>query len=452
MDLDLITQQETLRRRRALLDTLAQQGREAPIAGPAKFALPTALAKVATAAITGRRGRELDAEASALEGRRTEELGQEARQILDLQTGRPGEIGTVGDFEGLGGSMTPPTPADPRAAVLAALTSRFPALQEFGKSGLAGLSKPETFGQPSTFRGPDGKLQSVRFGNRGSTLPVQGVTPFERPTVVGDRVVDPAAPGQVLADFRERFGEPFKQEGDLFQTDTRGKVFKLDNAPKVTITNQLPADRNADKKFLETLGVKRAEQFTKAEERAVDASRAKGIVTQMRELDAQGVNSGPLANVATTLAALADATGVPVDKARLANSEVFQQQFAKQIAAVMLNGSIGRSMTDADRERFEQSIPRLLQSPAGRAQIYQIIEAEADTDIARFNSMQAELEKRFPGENLFNFNLANQQPNGRGALPAQPPVVPAVGAPGSAGTDAPIPLDEFLRQRRGQGR
>lgn len=205
----------------------------------------------------------------------------------------------------------------------------------------------------------------------------------------------PAEQWKVMtAEEKQKLGLPAE---DAYQYNTvTNETKKLDNATKVTTTVNTPG---LESKFKQQFGEDRAKEYTDLRERAATAENTLAIANQMKELEAGGIFSGPTANLATTLTAFAQAAGVPLDQettAKMANSTAMQQQVATKIAAVLLDGSVGRSMTDADREAFERSLPSMLTSPEGRAQVIAMMETNAQADQQAFGQMQDAIIKQYP--------------------------------------------------------
>ena len=264
--------------------------------------------------------------------------------------------------------------------------------------------------------------------------PVAGPT-----TTVNGQVVPANQPGA----YRDQYGPTESLPGadgkpDLYQRVAgTGKLVKLDNAPKTTVTatssSTSPSPAKGEEAFIKALGGDMAGEFKEARGAAKQAYALNGVIKQMSELDARGIFSGPTANLAVILASFGESLNLPVDKAKLANSEAYQQQFAKQISSLILNSSVGRSMTDTDRKAIEQSLPTLLQSPQGRQMLYKQINAASTATIARHKTFQDNLIKQYPqASGLLTMNPVDESP-GFGVNAGVPETVP--GAPtGPGGT------------------
>lgn len=278
---------------------------------------------------------------------------------------------------------------------------------------------------------PNAGLGMLRSGTFPAT-PITGPT-----TTVNGQVV----PAGVLKDYRDQYGPTESIPGadgkpDLYQRVAgTGKLVKLDNAPKTTITatasSTAPSPAKGEEAFIKALGGDVAGEFKEARGAAKQAYALNGVIKQMSELDASGIFSGPTANLSVILASFGESLNLPVDKAKLANSEAYQQQFAKQISSLILNSSVGRSMTDTDRKAIEQSLPTLLQSPQGRQMLYKQINAASTATIARHKTFQDNLIKQYPqASGLLTMNPVDESP-GFGVNSGVPETVS--GAPVGAG-------------------
>lgn len=133
---DPTLQTETLERQKAIIDAMQAQelqkrGRRSGLAGLAADYF----------------GREEDAKQKAdyaqaqqdYQTNYSKRLGQEADQYLTTSQGAPGQYELP---EGQAGPQIPATPANPREAVIRAMTSRLPEMQAIGQAGMKNIGKP----------------------------------------------------------------------------------------------------------------------------------------------------------------------------------------------------------------------------------------------------------------------------------------------------------------------
>lgn len=444
---DIFAQQEALARRRRLLDVMEKQNMQSPIVG--HTGVGQALAKLGTAYILGNKEKAATQEASDLRRQYQSELGDELRSYMDKRQGRPGE--TMSDAQAaalmqndVAPQLAEPVQANPREAIMQALTSRFPELQAAGQADMAALAKQEqeTFSNPITERGPDGKPVAVQYGNRGTRRVVPGALPFERGQVVGERVVDPFNPTQVQADLRAQYDAPQVVNGDVYQRENTGtNAFKkLDNAPQVNLTTNTSILNKGQKAGLEAWSKATAEAVSELNANARQAVNTLSAANQLEALEASGINSGPTANIANVVQGLAQAAGIKVDADKLGNSQAFDSVATQAWAAMMQQNGGARGLVKEESEKIARSLPSLLQSPEGRARIIRNMRAMSEQTIETARTAAKEYQAALQAEDvsLFTGGL------GKAQLPTTEPIPAAAGAAGTSSTGA-IPVEQWLK-------
>lgn len=389
----LITQQGEIARRRKLLEAMQGQNLQTPITGGGKgYGIGQALAKVATAYLLSKQGKELAGEEQANREGYTQALQGGIGDYLATRDGRPAQE-LPGPTEDGGPLMSPETKANPREAIVRAMASQMPELQAIGKADFAGLAKQQI--NPMDLLKLDGydpnsKVAAALGGGVGA---LKGKREFKDANgqifVIGDD-------GQPVlsVDARDKFGPTKNINGEAVQfAEGTGKAHQVATRPAQTNVSLNPTLKGEDA-FASTLGKDLAGEFKAARDSALQGYNTKATLTQLKEMESKGVFSGPTANIAMTLSGFAQTLGIPVDGAKLANTQAYQQQVAKKIADVLTSGGgIGRSMTDADRKAFEQSLPTLLLSPQGRQYVYNQMDRDADIAINRHKALQERLSK-----------------------------------------------------------
>lgn len=451
-DIDIITQMEETARRRRLLDALSKSSQEAPLVG--KQGGTQAVMQVLSGLINNYSQGKLSEEEAGNRAKYNTQLGQETNSYLDRMSGKPGQVlndqqaGALMNNNQDPGPLAEPVQRNPREAVTRALTSNLPEMQRLGQAGMAGLGKSEDekFGHtPTTMQGPDGKMMSVLIGDRGTVKPVAGFNPaIKLESTAGGRLYDPYK-GEKAGYIGDKFGPTQNVNGEAVQFEgDSGKAHQVANRPSQVRVNANTINKG-ETEFSKELGKDVAGQFKTVRAAAEQGYKTLSTVEQLRELDSKGVFQGPTANLALVLGQFGNTIGLPVDQAKLANSEAYQRQFSKEIAQVLMQGGgVGRSMTDEDRKRFEASLPSMLQSPQGRAQIYGQLELESKRSISRATSFQKQLESNpqyRDSAGMLTMNPIDAQPSGM-TLPPQAPAMP--GQP--AGSRRTMSLQEFLGQ------
>jgi hypothetical protein len=219
----------------------------------------------------------------------------------------------------------------------------------------------------------------------------------------------------------------------LYQTSATGYK-KLDNAPKVNVNSSVV--NQGESAFMKKLGEASADDLVKTKQAKVSGQRMLQSVQKLEQLDKAGVYSGPTADIAMSLGSLADAMGVSVNKAKLANSQGYQGELMNQMQQY-LTGSMARSTTDKDAEILKAPLPQLLNSPEGRATLRRQLTARAQENIQYADQVQRNLEQRFPDA----ARLTSVVP-GTVDVPRRSDV--------GGGGGAPISLDQYLKSLGGR--
>lgn len=130
-DYDLQTQEEDLARRKQVIDALVTRGANSRMEQVRQSfgAAPTGSAEMEAYARDN----------SAFQQRKQQQMQQELAQYMDRMQGTP-ERPAQGDGVG---PPVPPQPANPREAIIRAMTSQLPEMQAMGKSSMTAFGKPK---------------------------------------------------------------------------------------------------------------------------------------------------------------------------------------------------------------------------------------------------------------------------------------------------------------------
>lgn len=447
----IIAQQGEIARRRKLLEAMQGQNMQTQIQGGNRgYSIGQALAKVASAYLQGKAGNELAQQEAANRQAYSTSLQNALQQHLDVREGRPGETFSTEEARNLlendvaPGPKAEPIKADPRRAAITAIASQFPEMQALGKAEYAGIGKEQmTMKDWLGFADKYDPQSVIAAQQAGDPRLLRPKKEFKEANgqiynVTGDQ---PA----LAVDARGRFGPTQTINGEAVQFEEgTGKAHQVATRPAQTNVSLSPTIKGEDA-FASQLGKDIAGEVKAAREQALSGYNTMSSLKQLKQLDAQGVFTGPTANVATAVNALAQTFGVPVDEAKLANSQAYQQQLAQQISKVLtMGGGVGRSMTDEDRKAFEKSLPQLLLSPQGRQYVFNQMERDANIAIQRHKSVQQRLitnpvYKDFAG--MLTINPVDDAPG----LGVMPPTGEAVPGP-AAGSGGVMKLDAYIQK------
>lgn len=135
-NLDPIQQQESVANRRKMLEALLQQSQDAKIQGYGAHPYIQGIAKVASAYLGNQNLQGLDREAQQARTDYGTQLGGEVEKYLSTRQGTPGtETSDPSGFSFMQGEQK----ADPRKAIVQAMSSRFPEMQALGASDIRSL-------------------------------------------------------------------------------------------------------------------------------------------------------------------------------------------------------------------------------------------------------------------------------------------------------------------------
>lgn len=429
---DVFARQQSLARRQKLLDAMQQSNLGSPIQG--QYGLAQALAKIGTAYFLNKSGKDVDAAQAQTSKDYSTALDGELNDYLQRRSGTPGQ--TLSDDQASAlmndnvdpGALREPVKADPRGAVVRAMTSRFPEMQKLGGAEFQGLVKQEAPLTPKdllTLNGFDPKSRLTAAMGGG----LQALQPESEFMNVDGRVVDKRDPTKVAADYRERYGETFVIDGDRYQMDSRGQLKKLDNAPKVTVNSSTRVINAGQKAGMEQWAKGAADTVKALGEQARAAEGALTSLSQLEALSNSGTFTGPTSGPAMWLGQLANAAGMRVDPNKLSNSEAFNSVAAD--AAQKIIGQYGgnRGVTKEEAEQIRMIVPQLTHSPQARMQLTGILRGMANRSIENFQKANSAFNSAIKAEDpeLFNFGGV-MLPNTQG-VPPQPGAAPAGGAP-----------------------
>lgn len=242
-----------------------------------------------------------------------------------------------------------------------ALVSDFPELQQVGQKALLQSllpGQPETFSQPTTVVGPDGRPMLAQFGNRGTQRPIEGVQPYQEPSYGNIKTVtNPDGSLGYVA---------FDKAGNVKPIE--GVEAYVRPPAQTNINNNIPTQETARDK---ALGQEEGKAINAARQTATIAQRNFNLADRLERLDTDGVLSGPTAKPALFVGQLATGLGIPVSdtlRKQLSSTENYNVAIGTELKDMILNSSAGRGFTDTDRDFVEKSFPNLLLTPEGRKQ------------------------------------------------------------------------------------
>lgn len=429
---DLAAQQSGIDRKRALAQAMLQRGLT-PQQGQmvsGHFVAPGllgALSQAAQAFGGMAMEKDLDQQQAGIGEAYNKRLSEGLDKFLRTRDGAPGETMTDQQAADLMQNDTAPTlaepvKADPRRAVLEAMTSGMQPLQQIGQMELQAMLRPKGR-DPSMIKETGGQFYDLSSG---------------KPVLLGGA----------------QYGATERIDGDLYQRDPSGRLVKLDNAPRVSTTvNNNPASAGL-KKYQEALG----ESLAPGGKSNVAATQAQeGLTASVEAL--QAVNDGarmgiaqPAMQVVRKLGAelgIANADTAPTD----ALSAALKQSVFKDL------GGLGTQISDADRKFVTEFSGDLTTDTAALKRMLAIRIASQIKKVNQHNR-QAQSFGRTVDDPNFEAQAGSplniQVPDDEVAamvdnvLMGRPTTAGMARQSGAAGSPSkPIPLADYLRMKKG---
>lgn len=243
---EFAAEQQGLVRRQRIAEAMIQRGMTPIQSGNPRSAVSwtQGLAQMLNAYQGGKAADEVDKGHAALGQRYQQGLADEVKRVAALRAGTPATSENIVDEQAAGGEGAPATinapavPADPRAAVMAAMMSHYAPVREMGKLDYSHMKKGD---EPFTL-GAD----QVRYGPNGDVLAV-GVQKPEKPAPsfkAGDtrKLVDGET--EIVQEYQADGTWKEIGRGPRFARQVAPTVSNVQPAPVTAVTIQDPNDPN----------------------------------------------------------------------------------------------------------------------------------------------------------------------------------------------------------------
>lgn len=357
---DYEAQKASLDRRRKMAEALQLQSMQ-PLQGN-NLHWSSGLAQIVGALAGQRQQKAVGAEEQELAGRYKQDLVKGVENYMNTSQGQAApQAQLIDPFSGTSRMETigTATPGDPKKAMLEALASNHPVLQQLGMSQLSGLGKKETLSKKDLLSLSDfdakSRIAAAMAGDESL------LAPAIKEHVVNNQIVagtpgDPAS-YKPIGDFRDRF-DPVGQVATgadnrpIFGQAERG-TGKVSFAPAGTSVN-VDTGVKGGQAFAKQIGEKRADLLTKSYEKAQTASESLQSLNAAAEDFAAGIKSGAPAQIALGLAKWGKALGIEADPS-IANTEAFRANMAQQVLSSVKALGSGTGISNADRDYAEKA-------------------------------------------------------------------------------------------------
>ena len=306
------------------------------------------------------------------------------------KTNRGSEAPVFGKVNPDGTQFMEKTSGDSRKAVLEALASRNPAIREYAMKVAAEqakgaltpkdlaahatnesvLARPNDPGSWKALKKLEqftpGNVLADQSGTVANLTPAPGAAPIGTPGM-------PSGPGWGTRTLN----------GDVYQETGTG-MKKLDNAPKVNVTNSpVIAGQKAG---LEQYWKKAAEHVDSLGQIATQATNLKQSVAELKNLDGQGVFSNATSGVATLLTNLGQVAGVKVDTTKLGNTEAYNAVTTDLWQGLVAKYGGNRGVTKEEAVEIKKMLPLAASSPQARQQLFQILDNVSNRQIQQYTN------------------------------------------------------------------
>lgn len=353
---DVFAEQDALRRRQQLLQAMQSQAMQRPIQG--KYGLAQALAKIG--------------EAYLLKGADTGLKGEQAQVNQQYQSGLQDQMAQfMRNYEGEGAIkqfgatpeepssvVTPATEADPRAAIIAAMTSQYPEMQQMGKTMMPGLFKEKMTAKDIFALAGDGKYTPESVRAAAIALDPNLLKANPRYQTAGDRIwqLGGESTPQAVVDAREHF-TPLRTLGTNGQGQPIvGATAEGTNKPVFAPAGQqINVDTGGEKAFAKQIGIDQAGELKASYNEAKLAASLMPVLGEAQKAIDSGIKSGAPAEFTLGLAKWAKALGIGNGDPSIANTDVFRAAVAQQTFKLIKNLGAGSGISDADREFAEKA-------------------------------------------------------------------------------------------------
>ena len=376
---------ETRKRIAELMSGLATQQLQAPTSGGVAGRLP-GWAPLVQALAGGLAGMQ---QKGILEGQQKILQQQEAGDQEALSgLMRAGQVQPAKELAGpaLPGTTMPTIPAsggpfspEYKAALLSMIAKGSPRLQPFAKAELEHVNK-NTIGPVDL--APRATLSSIQANPND---PSQWKPKQDIHTVDGS-IYNVGEEGQVNRLGGSSYAEPFLIGNDMYQNETgTGKILKLDNAPNVTVggTSVVNAGQNAGMKAYWENAAKTVDTLG---QQAQSAQNNLNSLAELKNLHDKGLFSNAPSGIQSFAANLGQAFGLPVDQAKLANTETYNAGITDLWQGLVSKYGGNRGVTKEEAEEIKRMLPLASSSPQAREQIFQVLGNVANRQINQYHS------------------------------------------------------------------
>lgn len=343
-----------------------------------------AISPIANALLGMKMGSDASTGVTDVISQRQHALATAMQNYMDTAQGRPATATPYATDNPFGEDLpkdynvSPAVAADPRKALVDALSSQFPEMQQLGQSVIQSQLKSQVTAKDLLPYLKRGDIPAAISG-----VPVTSDMMAPDLKTVGNVAFDPDT--LKVQHLDGGASNLVNIGGDLYQTNpTTGQLQKLDNATKISVNASptIVGQRAGLGEFYKNA----ANQIQTLGQTAQKAQEMQQSLAQLQELDKGGVYSNATSGPITFISNLAQAVGIPTDPSKLGNTEAYNAVVNQVWQNLVSQMGGNRGVTESEAAQIKQMLPLAAQSPQARQELFAILNKDAQASIERYQT------------------------------------------------------------------
>lgn len=310
-------------------------------------------------------------------------------------------------------ALSKPTEREQAQAMLS--RPDLPAVYEQGQNMLKELQQRQTTFGKEAMSGMtnQGKMQAAQTGSFAGGQTLQDKAQEYDPNKLQ---IDPTT-GQPLAATKGSVGQVMSPQGSLLNKNLHtGALDSVDKATKVNVGTSAQV-------FAEKKGIAKAIDLLSEDEKNLQESQNMlGVLNDMEQLDKAGMYNSTGAPQIMELVKLGQALGLNYDKDKLANAEAYRAAQVQLWQNLISKMGGNRGVTAEEAKEIKQMLPRINDSPEGRARILSILRKSHQRAVQRYKMSSEALQKGLGAEDATEFFRVRGERFDNDVQPEQPKI------------------------------
>lgn len=416
MNYDYDVENADLLRRQKMVDAMqsgALQPLQMPTTPGARVSPLAVLQPILQAYLSAKMGERVKSDRTALTERYNNDLSEGMKRYYETANGGPVDQpaqGPMPDGSAVQGMITSQQPGNPRQAIADALASNHPVLKDFAMKQMAEQQKGAVTPKDLLpYAAPSSVLGNP---NDPSTW-----KPKANLQEVGGVVYDPES--KAIIPLNGPAPQQKTVNGDLYELNPSTQQWKkLDNAPKVTTSVSLSPTIAGQKAGMEAYWKGAGQKVDALGTIAAQATNNKQTISELRNLDKNGIFSNTQSGPATFLSNMGQGLGIPVDTNKLGNTETYNALTTELWQGLVSKYGGNRGVTAEEAKEIKKMLPLAANSPQARQQLFNILDNLSDRQITQYNNANQSFAKAVKMDDPSMF--ANELQGVFNPLPTQP--------------------------------